>query len=403
MPITLTTGPHLENGSRARRSFCQCPSPSERCDHLRTAPDLEAVRWTGRRQAPPPRSQLDASRRCRPALQRGRASARLPEPGHRRQAGRRHERGIIAIPRPPYPELYAKLYGPPLEHSGRRVESAAPTAVPSTMATTGRPCWAAPTRARTPSGGDGRVPAAGVHHGSGRPGRPGRRASAVHRRPARPWRQPARGGGQRSGRAGGVAGVDQADDAAAGRHYRQAVSYARRSSGCAGRLHAQVHGPVDGRDGPGQRCGRLVGQARGVHPAAAAPRRRLAGRHRGHRPRQCRGRRRHLAACKRAETAVAAGHDPSWPWLFPVRRAKLASYVGTCDPATAAGRPCRRSPRPWTGSARPGPSSAAWYWRTWPPTIAPSGTTTRPAAAEAHAIGVERRSAKVLQRVRLAA
>src|SRR4029453_5597686 len=34
-----------------------------------------------------------------------------------------------------------------------------------------------------------------------------------------------------------------------------------------------------------------------------------------------------VAAWKRAETAVAAGHEPMWPWLFPFDATKLSGYV----------------------------------------------------------------------------
>jgi hypothetical protein len=113
-----------------------------------------------------------------------------------------------------------------------------------------------------------------------------------------------------------------------------------------------------------------------------------------------------LAACKRAETAVAAGHDPMWPWLFPFDGAKLAGYVGACAtrlrlPLTALPAltealdglsPARTKQRALVLADLAGNHRALGH-----------DDQARELAAEARTIGIERASAKVLQRTRLAA
>ena len=113
-----------------------------------------------------------------------------------------------------------------------------------------------------------------------------------------------------------------------------------------------------------------------------------------------------LAACKRAETAVAAGHEPLWPWLFPFDHARLAGYVGAC--ATRLRLP--RTALPALAEALDGLGPARTKQRAM--VLADMAANhrglgdddqARELAAEARAIGIERASAKVLQRVRLAA
>jgi hypothetical protein len=113
-----------------------------------------------------------------------------------------------------------------------------------------------------------------------------------------------------------------------------------------------------------------------------------------------------LAACKRAETAVAAGHEPMWPWLFPFDAVKLAGYVGACAtrlrlPRTAL--PALTEALDGLGPARTKQRALVLADLAVNHRALGDDDQARELAAEAHAIGVERASAKVLQRVRLAA
>lgn len=202
--------------------------------------------------------------------------------------------------------------------------------------------------------------------------------------------------------------VDQADDAAAGRQYRQAVSYAHRSG--SDTLAAYMLGSMAlwaAETGRASDATRLLGHARQSIPQPAPPTvgawlaaiEATAHASTGDADAA-------LAACKRSETAVAAAHDPMWPWLFPFDAAKLAGYVGAC--ATRLGLP--RTALPALTEALDGLGPARTKQRAL--MLADLAVNhralghddeAREVAAEARAIGIERRSAKVLQRVRLAA
>jgi hypothetical protein len=113
-----------------------------------------------------------------------------------------------------------------------------------------------------------------------------------------------------------------------------------------------------------------------------------------------------LAACKRAETAVAAGHESMWPWLFPFDAAELAGYVGACAtrlrlPRTAL--PALTEALDGLGPARTKQRALVLADLAVNHRALGDDDQARELAAEAHAIGIERSSAKVLQRVRLAA
>jgi hypothetical protein len=103
---------------------------------------------------------------------------------------------------------------------------------------------------------------------------------------------------------------------------------------------------------------------------------------------------------------VAAGHEPMWPWLYPFDAAKLAGYVGACT--TRLRLP--RTALPALTEALDGLGQAPTKQRAL--VLADLAANhralghddqTQELAAEARAIGIERRSAKVLQRVPLAA
>jgi transcriptional regulator with XRE-family HTH domain len=324
----------------------------------------------------------------------------------------RHERGIIAMPRPPYPELYARLYRttvgtlwPPGRIGGmerrRFLQAVAATplaallggADPSTEAIT------------TVTGGFRRLESTTAAADLDAPVGAHLRFIAG---------QLDRGGSQVAAAASEAAGlgawlaVDQADDAAAGRRYRQAVGYAQRSGSDV--LAGYMLGSMvlwAAETGRPTEAARLLGQARRAIPAAAPPTvqawlaaiEAMAEASAGNADAA-------LAACKRAESAVAAGHEPMWPWLFPFDAVKLAGYVGACAtrlrlPRTAL--PALTEALDGLGPARTKQRAlvladlAANHWALG------DHDQAQELAAEAHAIGVERVSAKVLQRVRLAA
>jgi hypothetical protein len=202
--------------------------------------------------------------------------------------------------------------------------------------------------------------------------------------------------------------VDQADDAAAGRHYRQAVGYAQRSGSevLAGYMLGSMAlwAAETGRTGE---AAHLLGQARRSIPETAPPTvhawlaaiEATTAASAGDADAA-------LAACKRAETAVAAGHEPMWPWLFPFDGTKLASYVGACAtrlrlPRTAL--PALTEALDGLGPARTKQRALVLADLAVNHRALGDHDQARELAAEAHAIGVERASAKVLQRVRLAA
>ena len=118
----------------------------------------------------------------------------------------------------------------------------------------------------------------------------------------------------------------------AGRHYRKAVGHAERSGSDV--LAGYMLGSMAlwaAETGRLSEAASLLGQARRSIPHAAPPTVHAwlaaieATAHASAGDADAA-----LAVCKRAETAVAAGHEPMWPWLFPFDAAKLASYVGAC-------------------------------------------------------------------------
>jgi hypothetical protein len=113
-----------------------------------------------------------------------------------------------------------------------------------------------------------------------------------------------------------------------------------------------------------------------------------------------------LAALHRAEAAIAAEHEPMWPWLYPFDAAKLAGYVGACAtrlrlPRTAL--PAFTEALDGLGPARTKQRALVLADLAANHRALGDHTQAREPAAQAHAIGTERSSPKVLQRVRLAA
>jgi hypothetical protein len=323
----------------------------------------------------------------------------------------RHERGLIAMPRPPYPELYARLYRTtvaalwPGRMTGMerrqflQAMAATPLAAllggedPNADAITAVTGGFRRLESTTPAAELGAPVTAHLRFITGRMDHGGRQLAAA--------------ASEAAGLAAWLA-VDQADDAAAGRHYRQAVDYAQRSG--SDTLAAYMLGSIAlwaAEAGRASEAARLLGQARQSIPQPAPPAvnawlaaieatvQASAGDADAT-----------LAACNRADAAVAAGHDPMWPWLYPFDATRLSGYVGAC--ATRLRLP--RTALPALTEALDGLGPARTKQRAL--VLADLAATHRalghdePArelAAEARAIGAERSSVKVLQRVRLAA
>jgi hypothetical protein len=323
----------------------------------------------------------------------------------------RHERGIIGIPRPPYPELYARLYRTtvatlwPGRMTGmeRRQFLQAVAATPLAALLGGEDPGAEAITAVT--GGFRRLESTTPAAELGTP--VGAHLRFIAGRMEHGGRELAAAASEAAGLAAWLA-VDQADDAAAGRHYGQAVGYARRSG--SDTLAAYMLGSMAvwaAEAGRASDAARLLGQARRSIPQPAPPTVRAwlaaieATVHASARDADAT-----LAAWKRAETAVAAGHDPMWPWLFPFDATKLAGYVGAC--ATRLRLP--RTALPALTDALDGLGPARTKQRAL--VLAELAANHRALgnheqagelAAQARAIGIERRSAKVLQRVLQAA
>ena len=324
----------------------------------------------------------------------------------------RHERGIIAMPRPPYPELYAKLYRTTvgtLWSPGRIGGMERRRFLQAMAATTG---------AAVLGGADASVEAITAVTGGFRRLESTTAAAELGAPVTAHLRfiagQLDHGGRQLAAAASEAAGlaawlaVDQADDAAAGRRYRQAVGYARRSG--SNTLAAYMLGSMAlwaAETGRADDAARLLGQARQSIPQPTPPTvgawlaaiEATAHASAGDADAT-------LAAWKRAETAVAAGHDPMWPWLFPFDAAKLAGYVGTCTtrlrlPRTAL--PALTEALDGFGPARTKQRALVLADLAANHRALGDHDQAQELAAEARAIGIERRSAKVLQRVRPAA
>jgi tetratricopeptide (TPR) repeat protein len=324
----------------------------------------------------------------------------------------RHERGVIGQPREPYPMLYAALYDTTVEAlwpAGRidgmqrrqflhamavatgavMLPGADPDAAAITSVTGGFRRLEATTPAselRDPLRAHLRFIAGRLDHGG---------------------RQLAAAASEAAGLAAWLA-VDQADAAHARQQYRRAVGYAERSGSEV--LAAYMLGSMAlwaAEAGRGDEARRLIGRAQGRIPQSAPPTVHAwsaaveATTHASSGDADAT-----LAALKRAEAAVAKAHDPLWPWLFPFDAVKLAGYVGAC--ATTLKLP--RTAIPALDEALVGLGPARTKQRAL--VLADLAANhralgdddqARELAAEAHAIGTERRSPKVIGRVRLAA
>jgi hypothetical protein len=323
----------------------------------------------------------------------------------------RHERGIIAMPRPPYPALYAELYRTTVAAlwPGRMAGMERRRFLQAMAATTGAallggadPSVAAITAV---TGGFRRLESTTAAAELGTPVTAHLRFIAA---------QLDHGGSQLAAAASEAAGlaawlaVDQADDGAARQQYRQAVGYAERSGSDV--LAAYMLGSMAlwaAETGRGSEARSLIGRAQRRIPHAAPPTVRAwsaaieATAHASAGDADAT-----LAACKRAETAVAQDHEPMWPWLYPFDATKLAGYVGACAtrlrlPRTAL--PALTDALDGLGPARTKQRALVLADLAANHRALGDDDQARELAGQAQAIGIERSSAKVLRRVRLAA
>jgi tetratricopeptide (TPR) repeat protein len=322
----------------------------------------------------------------------------------------RHERGIIGIPRPPYPELYAKLYRTtvgtlwPGRMTGMerrqflQAVAATPLAAllggadPDADAITAATGGFRRLESTTPAAELGAPVSAHLRFIAGRLDHGGRQLAAA--------------ASEAAGLAAWLA-VDQADHGQARQQYQQAVEYAERSR--SDTLAAYMLGSMAlwlAETGWGSEARRLIGQAQDRMPSVPPTAHAWAAAIEAVAEAAAGDVDAAMAACKRAELAVAAGHEPVWPWLYPFDAAKLSGYVGAC--ATRLRLP--RTALPALTEALDGLSPAGTKQRAL--VLADLAVNHRALgdddqanelAAQARAIGIERRSAKVLQRVRLAA
>jgi hypothetical protein len=245
----------------------------------------------------------------------------------------RHERGIIVMPRDPYPSLYAILYGTTVGALWPIIEGMERRRFLGVLA-------AAPVAAILPAGLDMTTEAVAAVTGGFRRLEATTAASELRGPVGAHLRFIAgrldRGGKQLAAAASEAAGftawlaVDQGDDEAARRQYAQALAWAERSGSAV--LVAYMLGSMSlwaaETGNPGHAL-RLVGQAQERLPRAVPPTVRAwtatveAVAHASSGDTDAT-----LAAFKRAEDAIGQGHEPLWPWLLPFDRAKFAGYLG---------------------------------------------------------------------------
>jgi hypothetical protein len=240
----------------------------------------------------------------------------------------RHERGIIAMPRPPYPELYARLY-----------RTTVATLWPAgTMAGMERRAFlqamAASGAAAMLSGADDLEAMVAVTAGLRRlePTTPAAELRGSVRTHLRLVTQRAERGPAYAAAAADVARFaaflawDQHDHAQARALYGRAVRYAERSGepvvGAYMRGSWALWAAETGHGAEALAVGRRVGAARPIRPWLSTMRATVAS--------TVRDTDGTLAALADAERAMATDQEPPWPFIAPLTPAKLQGYAGRC-------------------------------------------------------------------------
>jgi hypothetical protein len=314
----------------------------------------------------------------------------------------RHERGIIAMPRDPYPDLYAALYGttsgalwPIIGDMERRrflgVLAATPVAglLPADVTT---------DAVTTVTGGfrrlEGSTPAhdlrgpvsAHLRFIAGRLDRGGTRLAAA--------------ASEAAGFTAWLA-VDQADEEQARRYYAQAITWAERSGSDV--LAAYMLGSMSlwaADTGKAAQALRLIDQAsqrlpRHVPPTVHAWTATVeAVAHAAGRDTDAT-----FAAVKRAETAISQGHEPLWPWLLPFDQPRFAGYLGSCATRLNLARTAIPALEGALGTGRTKQRALVLADLAANHRALGHADEARTLADEARAIGVEFGSEKVLRRL----
>ena len=240
----------------------------------------------------------------------------------------RHERGIIALPRPPYPELYAKLY-----------RTTVGTLWPAgTMAGMNRRIFlqvvAAAGGGTLLAGDDDLQAMLAVTSGLRRlePTTPAIELRSSVRTHLRLVGQRADRGPRYAAAAAEVARFgawlawDQDDQRQARALYGQAVRYGDRSGdlvvGAYMRGSWALWAAETGQGAEALRVGRRVAEARPITPWLSTMRATVAAS-----VRDVDGT---LAGLRDAERALAADREPPWSFIYPLTPAKLQGYAGRC-------------------------------------------------------------------------
>jgi hypothetical protein len=306
----------------------------------------------------------------------------------------RHERGIIAMPRHPYPTLYAALYGVP-------VEMLWPTArIDGMDRRTFLQVVAAAGGGTLLAGDDDLQAMRAVMSGRRRlepttPAAELRGSVLTHLRLVgqRAERGPAYAAAAAEvARFGAWLAWDQDDHGQARALYRRAVRYGKGSGDAV--VGAYMLGSwalwaaETGHGAEAVRVGRRVAEVRPIAPWVAAMRATVAS--------SVRDADGTLTALRDAERAMTAEQQPPWPFIYPLTPAKLQGYTGRCYARLGlhkAAVPALREALDGTGRTKQRAVLLADLAR-----ALGEGDEARELHAEARRIGAELASRKVLSR-----